>query len=153
MRTSLGGRRLLHRLDGGVPAEGGALDAGGEGVDAGEGGQVADLFGGLSAGDDLFEVVEERLGFGGGLAFDLRGHERGAGLRDGAAGTFESDGVHATVVGEVEVNGAIVTTARVVARGHAVGGRRFAAVAGALVVVENDRLVEIGKIGHGGNDQ
>ena len=136
-----------------MPAEGGALDAGGEGMDAGESGEVADLFRRLAGGDDLLELVEERLGFGGGLAFDLRGHERGGGLGNGAAGAFETDRINAAVVGEVQGNGAIIAATGVFARGHAVGGRRFAAIAGALVVVEDDRLIEIGDIGHGRNDQ
>jgi len=131
-----------------VPAEGGALDAGREGMDAGEGGEVADLFGGLAAGDDLLEFVEEGLGLGGGLALDLRGHERGAGLGNRASGAFETNRIHAVVGVEVQVNRAIVAATRVVAGGHAVGGRRLAAIAGALVVVEDDRLVEISEIGH-----
>jgi hypothetical protein len=40
-----GNRIALEGVEGGVPAEGGALDAGGEGVDAGEGADVADLLG------------------------------------------------------------------------------------------------------------
>ena len=146
--AGLGGGRLFEGFEGGVPAEGGAFDAGGEGVDSGEGGEVAQLFGGLSAGDDVFEIVEEGLGFGGGFAFDLGRHEGRGGLRDGAAGTFEADGVNAVGGVEVEIDGAVVAAARVVTGGDAVGGRGLAAVAGAFVVVEDDRLVEIGEIGH-----
>jgi hypothetical protein len=149
MPRRLGGR-LLEGFEGGVPAEGGALDTSGKSMDAGKGGEVADLFGRLSAGDDLLEFVEERLGFGGGLALDLCGHERRAGLGNRAAGAFEPDRIDAVIGIEVQENRAVVAAARVVAGGHAVGGRRLAAIARALVVVEDDRLVEISEIGHVG---
>jgi hypothetical protein len=42
-----------------VPAERGALDAGGKRVDAGEGRQVADFLGGVAGGDDLVEIFVE----------------------------------------------------------------------------------------------
>ena len=134
-----------------MPAEGGAFDAGGEGVDASEGGKVVDLVGCLAGCDDLLERVEESLGFGGGFAFHLGGHERGAGLGNCAAGAFKTDLGDAVVI-ESQVNGAVVAAGRVVAAGHVVGDGQLAAVARTLVVVENDRLVEIGEIGLAGND-
>lgn len=139
----------------GVPAEGGALDARGEGVDPGKGGDVADVIGRLAGGDDVMEFLEEFFGFARGLPFEPGGHERGAGLRDGAAGAVERnfrDGVGVTRRGgnETEVNAAFVAAGGIVAVGNAVGGGQFAAITGAAVVVENDLLVEFREVGgHG----
>ena len=143
-----GNRVALQGVEGGVPAEGGAFDAGGEGVDAGEGADVADLLRGVAGGDDVVELFVEDLGLGGGLALELRGHERRAGLRDGATGAVEGDLADAVAV-EPEVDGALVAAGGIVAVGHAVGGRQLAAIPGAAVVVEDDLLVKVGEIRHG----
>lgn len=147
VRLGGGGERVAFEgVERGVPAEGGAFDAGGERVDAGESSEVADVFGGLAGGDDVVEIVVEFLGFGGGFAFELGGHERGAGLGNGTAGAVEGQVGDAVAV-ELEIDAAFVAAGRVVAVGDAVGGGQFAAVAGAAVVVEDDLLVEFGEIG------
>ena len=147
-----GDRVAFEGVEGGVPAEGGALDSGRKRVDAGESGEVADVFGGLAGGDDVVELVVEFLDFGGGLAFDLRGHERSAGLGDGAAGAVEGDFRDPVVGGgqagdEAEVDAAFVAAGRVVAMGDTVGGGQLTAIPGAAVVVEDNLLVEFGEIG------
>ena len=149
----LGGGRKRVAFEGverGVPTERGALDARGERMNAGERGEVADLGGRFAGGDDVVELVVKFLGLGGGLALELRRHERGAGLRDGATGTIESDLRDAVAI-EPQMHAAFVAAGRVVAVGDAVGRGEFATVAGAAVVVENDLLIKFGEIGgHGG---
>ena len=139
----------LERFDGGVPAEGGALDPGGEGMDAGEGCDVADLLGFLAGGHDLVEILIEFCRLRRTPALEQRGHQRGAGLRDGAAGAVEGN-VPDPVAVHPEVNAALVAARRIVAVCHAVGCRQPAPVPRALVMVEDDLLVEFAEIGgHG----
>ena len=115
-------------------------------MDAGERGEVADFRGRFTSGDDVVELVVKLLGFGGGLALELRRHQRGAGLRDGATGAIERDFCDAVAI-EAQMHAAFVTAGRVVTVSDAVGRGEFATVAGASVVVEDDLLIKFGEIG------
>src|SRR5579871_4758074 len=142
--SSTSGRRwqriVLDRVERGVPGERGAFDAGRVGVHAGERGELAELIWRLAGGDDAVKIVEESLCLGRGFALESRGHDRGAGLRDGAALAVEGDVGDAVAV-EPQEDAALVAARRVVAVGDAVGGGQLAAVARAAVVVEDDLLV------------
>ena len=119
-------------------------------MDASERGEVADLGGRFAGGHNVVELVIKFLGLGAGLTLELRRHERGAGLRDSATGSIESDLRDAVAI-EAQMHAAFVAAGRVVAVGDAVGRGEFATVAGAAVVVENDLLIKFGEIGgHGG---
>src|SRR6185436_5219726 len=99
-------RRLrLHLRERSMPRERGAFHAGGEGVDARESGQLVEVGRRFAAGEDVLQVAERGLDLVGCLALGLRGHDGGAGLRDGAAGALEADGGDASVVTEAEVDG------------------------------------------------
>ena len=78
-------------VQGGVPAEGRAFDAGGESMHAGESAQVADFLWFASAGDDVAEILVQLLGLDGGFAFELSRHERSAGLRNRTTRAVECD--------------------------------------------------------------
>lgn len=78
-------------VEGGVPAEGRAFDAGRESMDAGERAQVADFLGLASARDDVTKILIQFLRFVGGFAFELGCHERSARLRNGTTRTIESN--------------------------------------------------------------
>ena len=115
-------------------------------MDTGERGEVADFGGRFAGGDDVVEFVVKFLGLAPGLTLELRRHERGAGLRDGATGTIETD-LCDTVAIEAQMHAAFVAAGRVVAVSDAVGVWQLPAVPGAAVVVEDDLLVEFGEIG------
>jgi hypothetical protein len=76
------------------------------------------------------------------VAFDALGHHRGGGLADRAAAATEGD-VADSVVVDVEAEDDLVTAERVVAAGGDIGRVELAAVAGVLVVVEDDFFVEV----------
>src|SRR5579862_8079510 len=114
-------RIVLDRVERGVPGERGAFDAGGVGVHAGECGEFAELVRRLAGGNDAVKIVEESLRLGRGFALESRGHDRGAGLRDGAAFAVEGE-VGDAVALEPEEDAALVAAGRIVAMGDAVRG-------------------------------
>ena len=142
----------LSGVEGRVPPEGGTFDSGGKRVHAGERREIAHLLRRFAGRHDLVEVLKHRLDLRRGLALDLRGHQRSAGLRDGATGAVERD-VRDAVAVEPQINAALVAAGRIVPMGHAIGRRQLPAIARAFVVVEDDLLVEFGEIaGHGGRN-
>src|SRR5271170_458373 len=116
-----------------MPREGGALDAGREGMDARERGQVADLLRLLARRDDLVELPVELLGLGGRLSLELGGHERRARLGYGAPRPLEGDLGNPVAV-QAKENVALVPARGVVPVGRAVGGGYTPPVARPAVV-------------------
>lgn len=130
-----------------MPAERSAFDPRRVGVHAGKGGQLVEIVGGLTALHDVVKFLEGLNSLGRSFAFQLSRHERSGGLGDGAAGALEADLGDALAV-HPQVDGALVAAGRIVAGSDARGGRQFAAIPGATIVVEDDGLVEIGEIAH-----
>ena len=135
-------------VDGGVPAEGGALDAGGKLVHAGEGGEIGHLVVlHVAGGDEFMDRAGDGLGFRDGLALEVERHERGGSLRDRTAAALETD-ISNAVAFERGVHRDLVAAQRVVAGADAIGGGQDLVVPRAAVVVENDGLVEFGEVLH-----
>ena len=120
-------------------------------MDARESRELVELLRRVAGLHDVSEALKRLLSFGGCLALELGCHERCRSLRNRTARALEGDSADALTI-ELQVNGAVVSASRVVARGHAVGGGQLAAIAGALVVIEDDRLVEIAEIAHEGTE-
>ncbi len=135
----------------GGPGEEGALDANGELADALKGFHVADLVefvvGEFLAAEEAAEELGEFFGFGQGLVLHEDGEDGGGCLADGAALTVEGDGLYFLVGVEVEAEDHFVAAEGVEASGGDVGVGDFAMVSGVAVVVEDDFLVEVVKLG------
>src|SRR5690606_266682 len=139
---------LGQRVERRMPGERRALDTGRKRVHARECGHLRKLLGFATGGHDVLELVEQRARLGDRPTTNLRGHQRRARLRARAACTFKARLLD-PVADNSKVDGAGVATRAVVAAGNAIRLRQLATVPWTFVVVENDRLVEVGEIGHG----
>ena len=91
--------------------------------------------------DDV--LAPERGDLGRRLALDLLAQHRHRGLRDRAALAAEAHGLDALIVGQAQVDGDLVAAERVLALGRRIVRIELAAVARALVVVEDLLAVEV----------
>jgi len=139
----------MERIERGMPTQSGALDARRKCVDSSKGREVADLFGCLSAGDDLVELLEKVLRNSRGLPLDLSRHQRRTSLGNGTAGSIKGD-ILDEISLEAEIHAALIPTGGIVAMCHAIGRRQFAAIPRTSVMVKYDLLIEICQIGHDG---
>src|SRR5262249_27339242 len=88
---------------------------------------------------------EEVLDLGAALARDRLGHQGRRSLRQSAAAPLERGATHHGTV-EGEGDGGVVAAERVVADSAAIGGIELLEVAGALVVVEDDLLIQVSQL-------
>ena len=139
-------------VEGGMPAEGRALDAGGEGMDAGERAQVADFLGFASARDDVTKILIQSLRLGGGFAFELSRHERRARLRNGTTRTIEGD-LGNLIAFKPQVHASLFAARRIIAMGNPVGSGQLASIARTFIVIEDNLLIELGEIGGHGSEE
>src|SRR6185312_2099062 len=148
------GRAVLERRLEGVPWQRRAFDPGRIGFDAGQRLEPIHVIlerirrrRRVAAGDLAVEALEERRGLGQRLALENLGHQRGRGLRDGAAAPLEAHILDALALHR-HVHRHLVAAQRVMAVRDMAGMLLRAEIARPLAVIEDDVLVEIAQI-HG----
>src|SRR5258706_3921667 len=134
-----------------MPGEGGALHARRNLRYSRERGQAAEICrveAGILARDQAMKDLEHPFRFLPRLPLHRRAHHRGRSLRDCTAVACEGD-VPDRLAVDVEKDRVVIAAEGVVALHLARRMRQLAEVPWVLVVIENDLLVQLAKLGHG----